>query len=464
VSIRIEHGTVITVDKQRRIIRDGAVVIDGSRIAAVDKTSQVAGLPVDKVIDARGKIVLPGLVDTHVHNEQTLARGLGDDIGINVFTFERILPYESLLSEDAAYYSALLSCVEMIRTGTTCCADTGGYNPTSVARAIRETGFRAVIAWPAMDVAPEGFAPPPGFKGLASVDDSLRNMEEVVHRWNGEADGRIRTAYTLRTAVNISETLFRETKKLADRDGTFVQIHLCTHPARVEATRKRHGTTVVDFLNRIGALGPNWLFIHAPYITDAEVRLLKEADAKVSHPVGASLHGTYGSASRGKFPELFALGVTVGLGCDSTAANNSLDMFRAMNLAATVHKEIRMIPDLVSPEQALEMATIDAARALGLDHEIGSLEPGKLADVIIIDASGTNWIPMHDFSIVPNLVYSGDGGDVDTVIINGNVVMENREIKTVNVSSILSRAQRAAEEIVERLPYRAQLKPGWRVA
>jgi 5-methylthioadenosine/S-adenosylhomocysteine deaminase len=463
VSIRIEHGTVITMDKQRRIIRDGAVVIDGTRIVAVDKTVELAGRPVDKVVDARGKIVLPGLVDTHVHNEQTLARGLGDDIGINVFTFERIWPYEALLSEDAAYCSALLSCVEMIRTGTTCCADTGGYNPASVARAVRETGFRAVIAWPAMDVAPEGFAPPPGFKGLSGIDDALRQMEEVVHRWNGHADGRIRTAYSLRTAVNISEALFRETKKLADRDGTFIQIHLCTHPARVEATRKRHGTTVVDLLHRMGALGPNWLFIHAPYVSEREVHLLKDADAKVSHPVGASLHGTYGSVSRGKFPEMFALGVTVGLGCDSTAANNSLDMFRAMNLAATVHKEARMIPDLVSPEQALEMATIDAARALGMDDQIGSLEAGKLADVIVVAASGTNWIPMHDFSIVPNLVYSGDGRDVETVIINGAVVMEDREVKTMDVSTIASRAQRAAEEIVERLPYRSQLKARWKL-
>ena len=451
------------MDKSRRIIRDGAVVIDGTRIVDVGKSGQVNPRSVDKVIDARGKIVMPGLVDTHVHNEQTLARGLGDDIGINIFTFERIWPYEAVLSEDAAYSSALLSCVEMIRTGTTCCADTGGYNPGAVARAIRETGFRAVIAWPAMDVAPPGFSPPPGFKGLATVDEALRRMEEVVHRWNGHADGRVRTAYSLRTAVNISETLFRETKKLADRDGTFIQIHLCTHPTRVEATRKRHGTTVVDLLHRIDALGPNWLFIHAPYISNEEVQLIKDADAKVSHPVGASLHGTYGSVSRGKFPELFALGVTVGLGCDSTAANNSLDMFRAMNLAATVHKEVRMVPDLVSPEQALEMATIDAARALGMDDQIGSLEPGKLADVIVVSVSGTNWIPMHDFSIVPNLVYSGDGGDVETVIINGALVMESREIKTVDVSDVAARAQRAAEEIVERLPYRSQLKPMWKV-
>ena len=463
MSIRIEHGTVITMDKQRRIIRDGAVLIEGHRITAVDKTAHLLSRQVDKVIDAEGKLVLPGFVDTHVHNEQTLARGLGDDIGINVFTFERIWPYEVLLDEEAAHCSALLSCVEMIRTGTTCCADTGGYNPAAVAGAIEQTGLRAVIAWPSMDLAPDGFAPPPGFRGLANIDDALRQMEEVVHHWNGHAEGRIRTAYSLRNSVNVSGTLFRETKKLADRDRTFIQIHLCTHPVRVEATRKRHGTTVVDFLNQIGVLGPNWLFIHAPYITDQEARLIRDADSKVSHPVGASLHGTYGSVSRGKFPELFDLGVTVGLGCDSTSANNSLDMFRAMNLAATVHKEMRMVPDLVSPEKALEMATIDAARAIGWEDQIGSLEAGKLADVIVVNASGTNWIPMHDFSIIPNLVYSGDGNDVETTIINGAVAMEERRIVNVDVPSVTRLAQRAAEHIVERLPYRSQLQARWKV-
>jgi 5-methylthioadenosine/S-adenosylhomocysteine deaminase len=463
VSIRIEHGTVITVDKHRRIIQDGAVVVEGQRIREVGKATQVGGRGVDKVIDARGKLVLPGLVDTHVHNEQTLARGLGDDVNVNAWTYQRIFPYEVLLDDDAAFVSALLSCVEMIRTGTTCCADTGGYHPDAVARAMRETGFRGVIAWPAMDVAPPGFQPPAGLQGFTSADDALRQMEEVVHRWYGQADGRIRSAYSLRTAVNVSETLFREAKKLADRDGTFIEMHLCTHEARVEATRRRHGTTVVDFLDRIGVLGSNWLFIHAPYISDTEVRLLKNADAKVSHPIGASLHGTYGSASRGKFPELLALGVTVGLGCDSTAANNSLDMFRAINLVATVHKEVRMIPDLIRPEKALEMATIDAARALGWDDQIGSLEVGKLADIIVVNASGTNWIPMHDFSIVPNLVYSGEGRDVETVIIDGTVVMENREIRTVDVSTVLARAQSAAEAIVARLPYRSELRPTWRV-
>jgi 5-methylthioadenosine/S-adenosylhomocysteine deaminase len=153
------------------------------------------------------------------------------------------------------------------------------------------------------------------------------------------------------------------------------------------------------------------------------------------------------------------MGVTVGLGCDSSAANNSIDMFRAMYEAATVHKEARIIPDLIAPEKALEMATIDGARAVHWDNEIGSLEKGKKADVIIVDCKRSNWIPLHDFSLVPTLVYSGEGADVETVIIDGRVVMEKRKIKTVNVKTILRRAQRATEKLVKKLPYK--LKPKW---
>jgi 5-methylthioadenosine/S-adenosylhomocysteine deaminase len=175
------------------------------------------------------------------------------------------------------------------------------------------------------------------------------------------------------------------------------------------------------------------------------------------------MHSTYGAASKGKFPEMLARGVTVGLGCDSTAANNSLDMFRAMHQVATVHKEVRLQPDLISPEKALEMATIDGARALGWDGAVGSLEPGKRADLIVVDTRRTNWVPMHDFSIVANLVYAGEGADVETTIVDGRVLMENRRLLTIDVDRVLAEGQRIAERIVRTLPYQETLRPRWPV-
>jgi 5-methylthioadenosine/S-adenosylhomocysteine deaminase len=194
-------------------------------------------------------------------------------------------------------------------------------------------------------------------------------------------------------------------------------------------------------------------------LTDDEVKMLKDHDVKICHNPGATLHGAYGAAVIGKFPEMLEMGITIGMGCDSSAANNSLDMFRTMYEVATVHKEIRLVPDLIPPEKALEMATIDGARALQWENEIGSLEKGKKADVIIVDTHRSNWVPMHDFSIVPNLVYAGEGADVETSIIDGRIVMEKRKILTVDVESILKRAQNAAAEIIAQLPYR--IEPRW---
>jgi cytosine/adenosine deaminase-related metal-dependent hydrolase len=166
---------------------------------------------------------------------------------------------------------------------------------------------------------------------------------------------------------------------------------------------------------------------------------------------------------KGKFPEMLERGVTVGLGCDSTAANNSLDMFRAMYQVATVHKEVRLQPDLIAPEKALEMATIDGARALGWDGDVGSLEPGKRADLIVADTRRTNWAPMHDFSIVANLVYAGEGADVETTIVDGRVLMENRRLLTIDVDTVVAEGQRIAERIVRKLPYQETLRPRWPV-
>jgi 5-methylthioadenosine/S-adenosylhomocysteine deaminase len=289
-------------------------------------------------------------------------------------------------------------------------------------------------------------------------------MEAVVQRWHGRAGGRIRGAYGVRIDVNASPELLEGAHRLAERDGVLVEMHTQTNQARLAWMRETLGHSTIELLESRGLLGPRWLLIHCVHLTNAEVELLHRRDARVSHNPGASTHGCYGAFSRGKFPEMIAKGVTVGLGCDSTAANNSLDMFRAMNLAATVHKEVRLVPDLIVPEKALEMATIDAARAIGWDDEIGSLEAGKKADVIVVDARRPNLVPAHPFSIVPNLVYSGDGADVETTIVDGRVLMEERRFLTLDPSAVLDRAHSAAERIVRQLPYPEALRPRWPVS
>lgn len=460
--LKLEHATVITMDGQRRVIKDGAVGIRGDRIAAVDKTQSLARQPATRTVDASGRLLLPGLVSAHCHNVQALARGLGDDVPVAVWSYGRIYPYETLLGEEDAYWSTLLNCAEMIRTGTTCHADPGGYVMDGVGRALTECGVRGMFAWAGMDEFPKGYDPGPRFPGRKTTDETIRASAELVKRWHKTANDRVRVSYGLRLEPNVSDELFQGVKEHAEADGTLVQFH-CLLPGLADAVKARTGMSTVQWMAGLGVLGPNWLLVHMADASDSDVVIVKAHDAKVAHNPGASMHSTYGAASRGKFPELIERGVTVGLGCDSTAANGSLDMFRAMREAATVHKEVRLVPDLVRPEKALEMATIDGARALGWESEIGSLEPGKRADVIVVDTRRTNWAPLHDFSMVANLVYGGEGADVEMTIVDGRVLMEDRRLTTIDVARVLAEGQRIAERIVGSLPYQETLRPRWPV-
>jgi 5-methylthioadenosine/S-adenosylhomocysteine deaminase len=459
--ILVRNGTVITMDSKRRIIKDGVVVIEDDRIRKIGKANELKGEAADVVIDAKDRIVMPGLIDSHCHHIQMLARGLGDDVDLIAWCYDRIYPYEVFLDDESTYLSALLCNVEMIRTGTTCVVDPGGYRMDNVGRALVESGIRGVIAWAGMDQWSDDRPLPDGLPGKLNTDETVNVEEKLVKEWNGREGGRIRASYAIRVEPNVSDELYRRLTKLAERDGVLLQMHAAVNKDQVGWVKKRTGHTVIEHMNSLGILGPEWCLIHMAVLTDDELRMLKDNDVKIMHVPGAALHGAYGSASVGKFPEMMDMGVTVTLGCDSSAANNSLDMFRAMYQAATVHKEVRLVPDLVSPEKALEMATVDGARALMWDKEIGSLEEGKKADLIIVECKRSNWVPLHDFSIVPSLVYSGEGADVETVIINGRIVMEKRQIKTVNVGTLLDRAQRATEKLLDRLPYK--LKSRWPV-
>lgn len=460
-TILIRNGTVLTMDPTRSIVKEGAVLVEGNTIVAVGKADALGSRSADVILEAWGKIVMPGLIDGHTHHTQMLARGLGDDVDLVTWVYERILPYEALLDEETAYLSALLCGIEMIRTGTTCACDPGGYRMGSVAQALADLGMRGVISWAGMDRWSPERPLPEGLPGKLSTEDTLRVEEELVKRWHGDAGGRIRASYALRVEPNVSDELVTRMKALADRDGVLLQMHAAVTPAQVEMVRCRTGRSTIAHLQALGVLGPNWLLSHMGVLTDDELLMLRDHDVKVCHVPGCALHGGLGVISNGKFPEMVAMGITVALGCDASAANNSLDMFRAMYQAATVHKEARQIPDLIPPEKALEMATIDGARALQWEREIGSLEVGKKADLIVVDCARSNWAPLHDFSLVSTLVYSGEGADVEAVIIDGRVVMADRKITTVDVEAVTARAQQVAAALVRRLPYR--IEPKWPV-
>ncbi|MFQ5915712.1 MAG: amidohydrolase family protein [Nitrospinota bacterium] len=459
--ILIGKGTVITMDPKRRIIRNGGVLVENDRIAWVGKWTNLGAAAAKgaRRIDASGKIIMPGLIDSHVHNVQSLARGIADEIDLIGWMHERIFPYEAAMTKEDTYWSAMMTCVEMVRTGTTCVADPGSYLMDSVGRAWEEFGMRGILCWAGADQWSNDRALPKGFRGKLSTEETMREEEALVERWHGKAQGRIRVSAGVRVEPNASDKLLQRCDELAKKKDLIVQFHACVNQHQVNWVRRKWGKPTIEWMDSLGVLNDRWLLTHMAALTDHDVALVRARGTNVCHNPGATLHGAYAAISRGKFPEMIDKGVTVVLGCDSTAANNSLDMFRAMYQMATSHKEARVIPDLISPEKALEMATIDAARVMRWDDEIGSLVKGKKADVIVVDCSKTNWTPNYEFALAPNLVYSGDGHDVETVIIDGRVVYKDRKFTKVDEAEVNRRAQKAGERIMKRLPYR--LKPRW---
>jgi cytosine/adenosine deaminase-related metal-dependent hydrolase len=316
-----------------------------------------------------------------------------------------------------------------------------------VGQALTDCGMRGVFAWAGMDEFPEGHEPPAGFPGRRTTEETLAANERLVKRWHKTAGDRVRVAYGLRLEPNVSDELFQGVKACADRDQTLVQFH-CLLPGLVDAVKERVGMSTVQWMAALGALGPNWLLAHMAEASGSDVVIVKMHDARVAHDP------TPAAASKGKVAELLARGVTVGLGCDSMAAGDGLDMFQAMRQVATVVED--------RPGKALEMATIDGARALGWDAEIGSLEPGKRADVIVVDARRASGAPVHDFSTAAGLACAREGADVETTIVDGRVLMENRRLSTIDGVRVLAEARRITERIARQLPHET-LRPRWPV-
>jgi 5-methylthioadenosine/S-adenosylhomocysteine deaminase len=450
---------VVTVDADRRIVRNGSVVIRGSRIERIVKATDVsAGELRGRVIDAAGKIVMPGLIDTHIHTTKQLNRGLADDVELRDHLLERQFPFEAQMDEEDAYWSSLAAALELIRSGTTCFIEAGNHYPDATGRAIEESGLRGIVARTASDLegSAQGSLPERLFR--ERTEDILAKSTATVERWNNAADGRIRAWFQVRITYLGSDHLCRELKRLADQYGVGLEAHCTTSWENRQTVYRQYGMSELRRLERLDVLGPNVMLIHMGWVEDADLHLLRDHDLKISHCPGSSLHASMGSIINGKIPTYLAMGVTVGLGSDSAGSNNSLDMFRNMYLEGA-HKEVHHDARLLPAESVLEMATRNGARVALWDDEIGSLEPGKRADVILVDTDRPEMQPVHN--PVSNLVYSANGACVDTTIVDGRVLMEGRRVLTLDAPRILSEATRRAPEIVRRAGMEAFARPRW---
>jgi 5-methylthioadenosine/S-adenosylhomocysteine deaminase len=462
-SLVIAHADwLVTVDAQRRIFRDGALAIEYDQIVAVGKTDEIlAAHKANRVIDAKGKLVLPGLINAHAHNTQQLARGLANDCYIQEWLYGRVYPFEDTLSSEEALLSALLCELEMIKSGTTCFVDPGNHFPDEVARAVTQSGMRGVITRSTMDVHsnPRGDLPSQRFR--ESTDEAIARLGAVIERFHEAASGRIRASASLRNLYTASDPLISQVKGLVDRHNLPIQCHVAGNHSGQVASLARYGCRDVERLERLGVLDDRWLLIHMNWVSPRELDLLAASGAKVAHCPGAGLKGGWGTFSHGRFPEMLERGVCVCLGTDSGPSGNFMDLTRAMYLAACGFKDSRMQAAIVPAEVALEMATVNGARAVLWDDTIGSLEVGKKADVCLWDLNRAEWRPV--INPIGNLVYSAEGSSVDTVIIDGKIVMGSGVVKTIDEKALLREATPAARRVAERAGVLHHGKPAWPV-
>ena len=452
---------VVTVDRDRRILRDGAIAIAGDEIVAVGKSDEVARAhSANKVIDATGKLVMPGLIDTHVHNTQQLGRGLADECDIPVHLLERLYGYESHLMAEDAYWAALGCQLELMRAGTTCFIDPGSFFPHETARAVGESGLRGVVARTAFDVhaTPIGGLPEGMFRETTEV--ALEKAQETVEALNGAHGGRVRAWFALRILSGCSDRLIQEIKRKADAGGVGVVLHASESRDETVASRMRHGLPDVERVGRLGALGPNMCLIHMGWASPKEIVLCMQHDLKVSCTPSTGYRLGMGSIEFGRFPEMIELGVTVALGSDAAMSSNYLDIVREMFLASGGCKAQRLDPTIMPPETVIEMGTLNGAKAALWEDEIGTLEAGKKADVAIFETRRVEWRPI--LNPIANLVYSSRGG-ADTLLCNGRIVMEEGRVLTLDEKTILEEGQRRAERVAEQSGLWDKIRPKWPV-
>jgi 5-methylthioadenosine/S-adenosylhomocysteine deaminase len=450
---------LITVDGERRMFRDGAVAVEGDRIVAVGKTKdlELAHSSARQVIDAKGKVVLPGLIDCHIHTSFQLARGLADEVSAAKFLFERMYPYEGLLEEEENYWSAKLCVLELLRNGVTTFIDAGNYFPEQTARAAGETGLRCVVSKSAMDIVKSPFgALPQRFQ--ETTDEAVDREEETVKKMNGSYDGRVRAWFQFRGISNSSDSLIRRLKEKADRHQTGLQTHACFAKETVESCKTQFGVTEIDRLERLGVLGPNMLLVHAGWVGPQEVEFIRKRDPKLVAAPSSSLHNAYGNLLMGKIPEFLEMGVAVGLGSDH-ASSGIVDLVQEMFLVSGAYKEVRLNTNVMPPERVVEMATINGARCALWDKEIGSLEEGKKADLTVFNAQTPAWQPLYN--PISNLVYSASGSSVDTVICDGRILMEGRQLKTLNEVEIYKEVARLMPGILKKTKLQDKIQPKW---
>jgi 5-methylthioadenosine/S-adenosylhomocysteine deaminase len=414
-------------------LREGmGIVVDRGAIVAVDRSTQLESLYQARArLDGRGKVALPGLVDAHTHTCQQLLRGRITDEPPMIWV-RFLVPFESALEPEDVYWSAMLSCTEMIKAGITAFADSGGRHMDQVARAVEQMGLRACIARSTMDAAE--FVPP---NMKDSTADAIARTEELYQTWHGQADGRIHIWFALRQVMTSTPALVEGVADAARRHGTGIHIHLAEHLREVEHCVVNYRKRPAEWLDSLGLLGPNVLAAHCVVLSEREVQLVVERRVTPVHCPRSNLH----SHGFPKVPLFLALGSPIGLGTDG-ASSNALDLFEQARLLKSATQARYGLPindaTVLPVQDGLRMLTLGGARALCLQDQIGTLEVGKKADIILIRHTSPHLAPT--FNLVRTLVMCATPSDVSDVIVNGDVLMRERRLTQMDEVEIVAKA------------------------
>jgi 5-methylthioadenosine/S-adenosylhomocysteine deaminase len=435
-SILIKNGTLVTMDSANTIVRGDLLIQDG-RITSIGETGKTA----DTVIDAGAGAVIPGFVQTHIHLCQTIFRGAADDLALIDWLKLRVWPMEASHSPASIKASARLGVAELIKGGTTCALTMETVNHTGeVFKVVEESGFRATAGKCMMD---KGDEVPRALQEQtsSSIAESLALLEE----WHGKSDGRIRYCFAPRFAVSCTRELLEKVAGLARARGVMVHTHASENRTECELVQQESGLRNVAYLDSLGLTGRHVALAHCVHLSNEEIKTLKTTGTNVVHCPSSNLKLGSGIAP---IVKLLEEGISVSLGADGAACNNRLDMFTEMRTAALLQKALHG-PEVLPANRVLRMATSDGARAIGLDSEIGSIEVGKRADVAVVRLDRLHATPVSD--VVSALVYSAEADDVDTVIIDGRMVMRERKLLTIDESETIETAKMEAEKLAADL-------------
>ncbi len=449
-SILISGGTIITMDGHRRVIRDGAVLVQKDRITQVGKATDIKKMRrAEFEIDAKGMLVFPGLIDTHVHLAQALLRGCADDTSLIDWLQKFVWPLQGNFEPEDGRVGAELCMLEMIKSGTTTFLESllhSRYGFDGIAQSLESSGMRGILSKTVMGLP--GYGTEKSIMHPGMVEDAetcLREVESHFKSWNGRADERIMVWYGARSLGGCTRELYERIAKGAERLGTGVTMHLSEVEEDVRYAKKEFGMMPAELMNQVGLVGRNVVFAHGIWLTETEWQILASKGASVSHCPSSNMKLASGIA---RVPEMLEAGVNVALGCDGGPSNNCYDMVREMKTGSLLQKARLLNPLAMRAETVLEMATINGAKALGLHKELGSIEVGKKADLILVSLKKPHLTPA--LNPVSHLVYAAEGPDVETVIIDGEIVMENRNVKTFDEEKVIQEANRRGEKLLER--------------